>query len=380
MTSPFRPVLQRIPRGTELQRFKSNDQILEAWARNAATRLADATLGHRRIEIRRFLEQWGTTLVTELSVVELRTYIEVYAGGCRNYRRGGMTPPGRPVVGDRCTKDLDLAGCSFKCLGYEPVTAGTTDSHLQAIKDLYDYLVDLELLEFNLMEQAKRSWKRKNRHRLNRDAKKRHLNRDELLALYRETTQWDLKISEAIGCKCGPRASEIARLRVDLPWMDPDLKWMRVPPAGGNNGKRKGNDLLVIDNELRRVLEPYLAWRKTKLERVHGDTGAYNELVITYRGTPLPRTRAAEALDRKLEPLAIRLGLQRPDAERHEKVTSHCFRRFFSDALMQNGLYGTPLEVLRGDRPKNQNEYRYGNFNDERIRALYEEYAPVIGF
>ncbi|MCA1811403.1 MAG: hypothetical protein LC623_05270 [Halobacteriales archaeon] len=381
MSSPFHQPLQRIPTGTELTRLKTNEALLQAWLRDAALRLSDESIRQRTTHIQVFLREWGSNLVTDLSVPELRSYIEARAATCKNFRRGGMTRGnGLFTMPDRCTQDLNLQGCGLRCPGYEPMTAPTLDTHLAALKDFYDLLVELGLLPFNLLEQAKKAWRKKNRHRMKREASKRHLSQEEVLKLYHGTQNWGLKISIAIGCKDGPRASEIARLRVDPPWMDPNLTWMRVPRAGGNNGKRKGNDYLVIDNELRRVLVPYLAWRRQKLERVHGDPQAYNELVITHRGTPLPRARASEAINEMLEPEAVSLGFQRQDAPRGEAVTSHCLRRYFSNGCMKNGLYNTRLEILRGDKPKNRNETAYGDFTDADIRSWYEQFAPTIGF
>ncbi|MHB1260969.1 MAG: hypothetical protein ACYC2H_04555 [Thermoplasmatota archaeon] len=380
MTTPFRPMLHHIEVQRDLMRFRTNEDLIEAWRRNAATRLSDIVLHHRTIEIRRFMQQWGTILATELNVVELRTYVEVYAGGCRNFRRGGMTPrPSQPPMPDRCAKKLDLSACSTTCPGYEPMNAPTVEKHLEAIKDFYDYLVELGLLPFNFLEQVKKSWKKKNRHRMGRKSKKRHLTREEVLALVNGTPHWDRKITYSIGCKTGPRASEIGRLRVDPPWIDPDLTWLRIPPAGGNNGKRKGNDYLVVDNELRRLLVPYLQWRKQKLLRVHGNANAYPQLVIDQHGQPLPKGREAPSITEKIKDDAIRLKMMSPDAKGADAVTSHCLRRFFSNGCMDNGLYGTRLEILRGDKPKNRNEEAYGDFTDADIRAWYEEYAPVIG-
>lgn len=381
MTSPFHKPLQRIPAGKEFSRLKTNEDLFQAWQRDAQTRLADDTLRFRTTHISLFLEQWGSNLVTDLSVAELRSYIEARAATCKNFRRGGMTRGnGASVMPDRCTKRLDLGGCGFKCPGYEPMIAGTVDAHLTALRDFYDFLVELELLPFNLMEQAKKAWRKKNRHRMKRKASKRHLSREEVLQIYHGTSSWTLKIIIAAGCKTGPRGGEIARLRVDAPYMDPNLTWMRVPPAGRNNGKRKGNDYLVVDNEFRRILVPYLSWRRQKLEKVHGSPTAYSELVITHRGTPLPRKRATTTINEMLHREALRLGLITEDTPDEKGVTSHCLRRYFSNGCMKNGLWGTRLEILRGDRPKRRNEEAYGDFTDADIRTWYQEYAPLVGF
>jgi hypothetical protein len=90
LTSPFHQPLQRIPTGTQFSRLKTNEDLFQAWLRDAQTRLADDTLRFRQTHIGIFLEQWGSNLVTDLSVAELRSYIEARAATCSNFRRGGM--------------------------------------------------------------------------------------------------------------------------------------------------------------------------------------------------------------------------------------------------------------------------------------------------
>jgi integrase len=296
------------PKGGKPLRFESNQQMHEVYLGYVRQVHSTSTVDKAFTEVRKFLEYFGDRLVLDLSVADLIAYVEVYEMQCTHFRRGGMQPRGQTAWPNWCAKKQPLAcqGCPF----YEGMKAVTTEHHLTALAALYSWLADNFL-----------------------------------------------------------RAGEVARLKVTPRYLDPNLEWIIIPLADGNDGKRIVEVPYPIDLEMRKYLRAYLRWRAAKLAR--NDKSALEALVITHLARPFTADKdVGDRLTKGLRREAARAGIRDPD-----NLRSHCLRYFASDRAQALGVHGNELKLLRGDWLEGEATGSYIDTN--RLRDLYAKGADL---
>ncbi len=349
----------------------TNEEIWACWRDYHATRLQPITHQHYGYEIQAFLSAWPGVLVSKLAARDLWAYIGIYSQRCRHFRRQGF-----PIKnGAACDKKQDLTKCGKdSCTFYEAVLFHTVDKHLQAIVSLYDVLVRKEALSYNFVRDVKRAWVKENQH-LKRKPPKRVLTKAEINLLVHRSHRLNRKILYAILAKTGVRIREALLLRCDAEHMNLAEGWLKVPYY---KGKRRGNRILIIDDELRAILVAYLEWRERWVRRDAQGKPTHDRLIISHRGIGFDPDQEMVVLAKVVRPDCVRLKIMKGDEPRHNRITPHSFRHFFSDEIKRNGIDPYWWNVLRGDVPRG-NEQTYVHPSLEDIRGHYRQHAPDIG-
>jgi hypothetical protein len=154
-------------------------------------------------------------------------------------------------------------------------------------------------------------------------------------------------------------------------------KLVYVPFKNGP-AKRLGNRWMVIDAELRPILEQYFAWWERKVQRDPEGRPTTTRLWLNDRGTPLVQDRLYPKLF--IEDCE-RLGIMQPgDRENPEKtITAHCMRHF-GEQICENHHVPDPWpNHFRGDVLGDARRH-YNQPKPEEIQDQYLRHVPLLGF
>lgn len=353
----------------QVRSFKTNQEIAEAWYEDSKIKLRPVTLKHYNYEVRRFCESWGDTLVTELTKMDFWDYMDQYGKLCRS-----LTRKAKPFTGDVesvdglwCLKKLDMADCGSACGKYDPLAVDSVGKHLTAVISLFDFMAKVDLISVNFTRDAVRSWKKENKHR-KRVRPKRVLTKMEVELLINKCPYMHRRVFYLLMAKTGVRVSEAISLRMTPELYQPRKGWIKIPEFPG---KRRGNRVLIVDEQLLRYLTAYEIWRERKLRRLGKIT---DSLFISHRGEPYVD---GDTVNRGIEADALRNKIVEPNAPGQNRLTSHAFRHFFSDFIEKANIATNWWDVLRGDTPKG-NRGTYVHLKPDNIRSVYLEYAPVL--
>ena len=81
-------------------------------------------------------------------------------------------------------------------------------------------------------------------------------------------------------------------------------------------------------------------------------------------------------LDRIVKLYAILVGLHKENSQNtQERFTCHCFRKFFTSILRQNGMTREIRKILRGDE-LNETIDDYDEYAPDELRDYYLKYMP----
>ncbi|MFA5860684.1 MAG: hypothetical protein WDA16_03220 [Candidatus Thermoplasmatota archaeon] len=151
-----------------------------------------------------------------------------------------------------------------------------------------------------------------------------------------------------------------------------------LPDTKGHLDKRKGNRWSVIDDELRPILEQYLAWWERVVRRDEQGRPTTTALWLTEWGLPLQQKDSYRSL---FYTDCERLGLmlQGERTNRLRAWTAHCQRHFGEKLLMMNNCPDTWSKHFRGDAVKDARGV-YFVPTPEQIRQKYVEWVPKVGF
>jgi integrase len=351
--------------------FESNRQILDAWRENSTGRLSPTTLHNYSYEVAKFLEVWGDLIVTELDSRRLWAYLSGFGSLCKNLtRRNQAWGVGGMVMEPYCGKGLPLANCGPKCPSYGAMQVATVEKHLNAVITLFDFLVQRDAAAYNFVRDVKRQWIKSNKHR-RRFTPKQPFTKGEVELLVNKSQHLVRRTMYLIMAKCGTRVGETVRLTMDKELYQPRKGWIEIPDF---QGKRRGNRILVVDDQLLMFLEAFEGWREAKLERLGVET---NALLINHYGQPFTTKKGNNTVNKHLlRSDMVRLGIEEKDAPPKHRRNSHSFRHFFSNHLeLESKATRYWWNVLRGDIPKgNQRTYVHPKLED--LIQAYNTYGP----
>jgi hypothetical protein len=361
---------------SKASRFTSNEEIFQAYLEHVKHVHSSATHRGANYQVRKFLGYWNNALITKASRAELMEYVEIYEKACTSFRLGGLKPRGQDVRPNRCALGLPL-DCA-NCPSYEVVKATTADFHFTMVSGLFNWLIDQEQVDRNEWSIVMRRWRQQNRRRLKKEVSarrltKRFLSHAEMVQLIEGTKDWTWKIICLLGAKYFLRAAELARLKATSKYLDPDLEWIVVPLAHGNDGKRIVEVRYPIDGETREYLRVYLRWRSAKLARCGKTADSFAELIIHKNCKPFKENAGTgNSLSDGIRRAAVAARLKDPTS-----LESHVLRRFASDRAQENGVHGNELKLVRGDWLESDATGAY--LDTSRLATLFAKACPPLG-
>lgn len=333
---------------------------MEAWLAYESTILRPTTLKGYENQVTLFINAWPDDEVWTLNAPDIWRYIELHQTKCGSY-----IPRALATGRAGCKKGLQPSNCNPDCPGYKAIGYGTMERHLNAIVRFYDYLLQNEIIHHNPIRDVRRRWANRNRHR-RPEPSAQVASMEQVQALTDPRTPIQRRTLYATLAKTGLRISEAISLRIDPQLFNLDEGWMKIPDFGG---KRKGNRTIIIDKELRLILEKYLSWRK-QLMSDYSD--AHDYLFITQQGNPLNPNDTQAYNRRWLKPDLKQLAPNTPP------ITLHAFRHYFSNHIKRAGIDSYWFHVLRGDKAQGT-EAVYIHPTRADIRKQYQRFRPTLG-
>ena len=178
--------------------------------------------------------------------------------------------------------------------------------------------------------------------------------------------------------KAAPGFEEGFALHPKLASFDEGGDLVYLPKTKGGTDKRKGNRWMVIDAELRPILEQYFVWWDRTVKRDSNGAPVTSALWLNEHGEALRQDRL---YPRYFTQDCERLGLMKPgDREiSTRRWTAHC-QRHFGEQIRQ--LHNVPADWnnhFRGDAFKDARGDYYKP-TPEHIRQKYHELIPRLGF
>lgn len=378
----YDPRLERAPPRAE-RKWTSNEEILLTWQAflkdNSYSRNVQV---HYPTQVRVFMRTWGETLVTRLEDQDIQLFVDLIGKKCSNLLRRTSRSQCRAGIGvDGCPLLNGLAPEQFtQCPSYRPLDPLAVLSYLTSIQGMYQWLVEAGYMKYNPARPTMARFRRRHRttiEKRNRSPRRRILKLEEVQRLI-QGAPIRRAIVYALMAKCFLRIHEVMKLSLDPRYCDLSAGFFDLPPDQDYGDKRRGPNRIVIDAELRILLDQYLSWRERKIFRNADGSPASDKLVITNTGKPWGKNGFQGNFRIMMHKDCVRLGLMSgKETSREELVNTNCFRAFSSTVALDRGANSAQVQVLRGDKAQGT----VGVYDDPRPRlaGLYRDFGPKVG-
>jgi hypothetical protein len=291
----------------------------------------------------------------------------------------------------------DCAGCSlFK--------RPTVMHRLNALNKFYKYLARLGVVEHNFLADIVSEYYEENPARGDRSEKRRNPSVEDEVKLVNGTAHPQRRAFYACSAKWWLRPNEMlmldryASFGLAAPEGASPAKGFErgfqahqqlasfadggdvvyLPETKGALDKRKGNRWVVIDAELRPLLEQVFAWWEKTVKRDAAGAPVTTSLWLSPGGCAL---KSKDLYPAFFIEDAIRLGIMRPE-ERHDPKrvwTAHCQRHFGEKLLEMHNVPDAWCNHFRGDAFHDARGH-YFKPTPEQVRQKYHELVPMLGF
>ena len=273
---------------------------------------------------------------------------------------------------------LALSQNCSSCALFEPGRESLRH-RIDAINRFFKFLCRSGVVEFNFVRDVlSEYWE--DLPREPRRERRRNPSVEEMVKLVNETVHPRNRAFYACSAKWWFRPNEMMALDryKSLPGFEEGNDVVMIPTKGAID-KRKGSRVSIIDDELRPILEQYLAWWERTVERDSNGRPKTTKLWITARGKALRFNH--QFYDALFYPDCIRLGLMTEEDKQDplRRWTGHCQRHFGEKLLMMNNCPDTWSKHFRGDIVKDARGQYFVPTIDQ-IREKYREWVPRIGF
>lgn len=360
----------------------SNKAIEDRWKASLAfDGRAQRTKDAYQRAVRLFLASWGEVLASKLTGPDIQAYLDRLVIKCKFL----CPPQSKDPSNALCHRGRPLATCPLltgktsgefsACSDYKPLDPNTVLARMHGVSALFNWLTDLGYIAFNPVERVLARYGKQHARELQarkESPQRRPLAREEVCLLI-ERSPIHLAALWAFLAKTGTRIHEAVKARITPELFDLIAGEIKVPRGGIQGNKRVGNHLLVVDDELRAILQTYLVWRAHKATLGHAE----DYLFLNGAGRPWNPKCFQKLVNASLARQARRLGLTREGRKGiGEAITTHCFRGFFTTTCLDNDCPINWMLIMRGDRQPGA----LSSYNDFRrnLRAKYELYAPKL--
>ncbi len=241
------------------------------------------------------------------------------------------------------------------------VVTSTQKTAFSVISGLFKFLIYEDLATSNPALCVRDRYLKTYKNGENGDAQQFHVvSNEEMATLINMTLNPRDRAVLALLAKTGIRRAELIAIDLD------DIKWtkqsIRLKPKA-----KRSNRLVLFDDECARVLQDYMEVRETPVE---GDP-----LFVNQRGGRLGRN----AIECIVNRAGARVGLHDPETrDKGRRLSPHCFRHWFTTALMRAGMPREHVKELRGDK-RGETIDIYYHIDLETLRMSYLQHMPKLG-
>lgn len=405
----------------------SNTDLADAFVRSLQGKLAAPTIEHYGNAVRDAIRYFRTPEGAEIPVrrwtkAEVWGYVHfVESSYCANFRQVAFRAPARAACeagaweGYKPAEDAAAAHCA-ECPLFRKSPQGVK-KRLHGLNRFFSYLARVGVVPVNFVRDVSEEWFHEEAPQDDAGERKRNPTREEMVCLVNGTAHPARRAFFACSAKWGCRPNEMLRLdryaSFGLPMpeghkepagfrygfavnpqtlpFDQGGQLVYLPERMSELGvklseKRQGNRWLVVDAELRPILEQYLAWWERHVRR-DPVTGApvTTALWLNEWGT-------GEEYDERGRPPydfnqrwfyreAERLGLMGPGDRKDplRRWAAHCQRHFFEQVCEMEEVPPDWCNHFRGDVFRDSRNF-YFSAKPEQVLEKYLRWIPVLGF
>lgn len=423
----LRQRVQTVPVRSTVKLGTTNAELLEAWKRSA--KVAPSTLKAYESAIGEALRFFTTPEGAERPVkgwtkADIWDWIHyTEANYCRHFLQIHIQPPVRAKCLVGMWEGVLPAGeaaqthCAVGCPKFASLTRQTIRHKLHALTKWFRYLARGGAIAVNFMPDVLSEWYEENPKTDNgSQEKRRNPTDDEVRLMVNETVHPMRRALYACSFKWWARPNEVLSLdryaSLGLPMppgrslppgfasgfpAHPEVRSFEqggcliyIPEKVDGSGeprkeKRKGNRWLVVDAELRPILEQYLSWWERTVERDNNGVPVTTALWITELGTGIEADPLHGAPphfnERTWYKDAELLGVMQPGdrEDPRRKMSGHCARHYGQRKCQDDKVHSDWNKHFRGDAFK---DARGDYFKPEPLVVQREYFAQVrpIGF
>jgi integrase/recombinase XerD len=235
------------------------------------------------------------------------------------------------------------------------------DRTFTCLTAFYDYLIEEELTENNIIRPFRKRYLRK--YKSENEAEIRKLiSVEDASRLVNSVLDTRDRCILVLLFKTGMRVGELISLDVD----DVDLARGEITLK---HTKKRSNRVLYLDNEAIAALERWLVSRKER----PGSEGS--TLFISKKGKRMTKL-TIENITKKH---AARIGLHNPASKKlEERFTPHCARHWFVTHLLRAGMPRDFVKELRGDVRREAIDV-YNHIDKEELKESFLAHIPQLG-
>lgn len=381
-----------------LETFRRTAELSEDCLTNYTGSLKDAIAYFRKPDGRELpLREW-----TKDGMWKYLLYVR------SNYCASFRTAPYRPqdaVCRQRVWVGMLPAADALKgpCVGCEKFKKPSVGHRVNALSTFFRYLARIGAVPVNFMADVAREYWEENPNE-DDEEKRRNPTVEEMVrlvngtahpmkrAFYAASAKWWFRPNEMLaldrfasfgvkppeGVPTPPGYEDAFRKYPDVPGFDQGGDMVYVPKKKGKRDKRKGNRWMVVDRELRPILEQYLAYWERTVKRDAQGRPKTTKLWITTRGTPLTKAQLERTM---FEADCLRLGLMQ-EGDKQDPLrswTAHCQRHFGEKVLELHDVPGDWCHHFRGDRTGGARKSYYRP-TPEQVQQKYHQWVPMFGF
>ncbi len=235
----------------------------------------------------------------------------------------------------------------------------TLKGYFAAISTLYDYLFFYGAIDANPVPSFRKRYLSRIKEQYNGENTRQLISVQAMQLLVNSADHIrDLALVMSFA-KTGMRIGEWLGLKSDD--ADTRVGEFILPPKAKRTNRRA-----FMDEELRDVMDQYLAWRKSRAR--------CDWLWISDFGGHLHKDEPNRILARLAEPLQ----LHKPGGPLCFKFTSHCFRHWFTTHLRRAGMKKEYIQFLRGDSMTRESWEVYNHIDPEDVRQEYLRCVPRL--
>lgn len=239
------------------------------------------------------------------------------------------------------------------------ITRRSIENQLCALSGLCDLLEYEGMILMNPIPAVRRRYMRAYKEETHTH---KAISNEEMATLIRSAADIRDRTMMAVMAKCGLRRNELISL--DASDVNLDELTITLKPTA-----KRSNRIVYFDNETEILLRRWFKARENRNKTGHP------ALFISRRDGRLGKG----GVDKVIVEHAERLGLYNTQSDKLEDhYTSHCFRHWFTTALIRAGMPRDYIKELRGDARKEAIDV-YNHIDRKELRESYLAHIPQLG-
>lgn len=232
----------------------------------------------------------------------------------------------------------------------------TLKGYMSAVSSFYDFLVFEKEINFNPVLAFRKRYLDRTK---NNPSERQLISIREMQEVFNAASHIVKRVIIMLLAKTGIRRGELLALKESH--LDFQKKIIHIPYRS-----KRSHFTAFMDDELEQTLKEYLVWRHRRVKTEY--------LLVSSKGGRIHK----DAPGMIIAEIGEKLHLHIPGGPLERKLTSHCFRHWFTTHLFRAGMNPQYIKYLRGDSLRMESWQIYNRIDIELVRIEYLRCIPQI--